>query len=374
MLYKEYGKTGINLSVIGFGGMRFRDQKDVDECAELVQAAYDTGINYFDTAPGYGDSEKLFGEAFRNMKKTRTERPFYVATKTGHDNPSNVRRDLETSLERMGLEYIDFYHAWCVMSPEVYRTRKANGVLKEFERMKEEGLIRHICVSSHMAGKDIADMLADYPFEGVLLGYSAMNFAYRDAALDAAAALNRGVVTMNPLGGGAIPQHPERFEFIKRGHDISVAQGALQFIINDPRATVALVGLSTQDELQQAICAVDRFQPIPSDEIDAMRGNLSQSFDALCTSCCYCDSCPQGIPIPRFMESYNHYMLNENPLNMINRLRWHWGIGPNSDLLSRCTQCGLCEQACTQHLPIIERLATVRKEQQAFLLAEAAKG
>lgn len=126
MEYKAYGKTGIQLSKIGFGGMRFDNIKDVETCATLVKTAYDKGINYFDTAPLYfnGRSEKVFGVAFNEMKKTRTEKPFYVSTKTFESNPDKIRRDLEKSLKKLQLDAIDFYHVWCIIRPSEYIKRK----------------------------------------------------------------------------------------------------------------------------------------------------------------------------------------------------------------------------------------------------------
>jgi len=215
MIYREIGNTGINASVIGFGGMRFRDQENRDECADIVYKAYDRDINYFDTAIGYGKSEELFGEAFKEMKKTRGNKPFYVSSKTFAKTADAVRHDLETSLARMGLDYLDVYHVWCVMSLDDYYQRKSAGVLDVLEKLKEEGLIKHIAVSTHMTGGDVGVMMKDYPFEGVLLGYSAMNFAYREKGLDAASRLNRGVIVMNPLGGGLIPRNPRIFDFIR---------------------------------------------------------------------------------------------------------------------------------------------------------------
>src|SRR6056297_1724512 len=129
MIYRKYGRSDIEVSAIGFGGMRFEDQKDVEGCASLIKAGYDAGINYFDTAPGYGDSEKLYGAAFKEMKKTRDEKPFYVATKTFASKPGDIRREIEGSLERMGLDYVDFYHIWCIQSLEAYENRKKDGVI-----------------------------------------------------------------------------------------------------------------------------------------------------------------------------------------------------------------------------------------------------
>jgi len=362
MLHKTYGATGISVSTIGFGGMRFADQSKTEECASLVKYAYDRGINYFDTAPGYGKSEELMGVAFKTMLKERAKRPFYVSSKTFGGDPASVRRDLETSLTRMGLDYIDFYHMWCILTPESYAERKKNGVLKEFERLKEEGLIRHICVSSHMTGGDIGGLLADYPFEGVLLGYSAMNFAYREAALAAAGSLNRGVVTMNPLGGGVIAREAKRFDFVRTRDEETVVEGALRFIINDPRVTLALVGFSSNDQVDEAVKAAEGFRALSDEQVAKIRSGLKQSFNELCTGCRYCDECPQGIPVPKYLEAYNHMVLGNGSQDMIDRLRWHWGISLEDNALDRCTQCGLCNRACTQKLPVHERLATIRDE------------
>lgn len=364
MIYRPYGQTGTNVSAIGFGGMRFRDQSNVDECAALVKHAYDKGITYFDTAIGYGKSEELFGAAFKEMLRTRNERPFYVSSKTFGATEANVRKDLETSLNRMGLGYLDFYHVWCVLTPDAYRDRKQQGLLKAFEKVRDEGLVKNICVSTHMTGSGIEDLLADYPFAGVLLGYSAMNFAYRDKGLSAAARRNMGVVVMNPLGGGIIPEHPERFEFVKTREDETVVQGALRFLLNDQRITVVLVGFSTTDHVDEALGAIEGFEPISSAETQRIRDNVKSAFNELCTGCRYCDDCPEDVPVPKMMDAYNHYMLKGNPDDAFNRLKWHWGIQGDSDVFDRCVECGQCEDACTQKLPIIQRLTWFREEAQ----------
>ncbi|HBC87775.1 MAG TPA: aldo/keto reductase [Lentisphaeria bacterium] len=363
MIYNEYGKTGIKVSAIGMGGMRFENQEDPEACASLMKAAYDSGINYFDTAIGYGKSEELFGIAIKEMLKTRSKKPFYIATKTGGGTAEAVRKDLEVSLKRMNLDYIDFYHVWCIMSLDKYRERVKNGVIRELEKMKAEGLVKHICVSTHMAGADIKTLLSDYPFDGLLLGYSIMNFAYRTEGVQAAADAKMGVVAMNPLGGGLIPQNPEQFNFVKTRDDETVVEGALRFLLNDKRLTVSLVGLSNKKQLEEAISAADGFRPISKKDISSIREKLKKSFNELCTNCGYCDSCPEKIPVPRMMDAYNHYLLNKkNPDSMINRFKWHWGIDIENEYFTKCTQCGLCEKKCTQKLPIRERLKTIRKE------------
>jgi predicted aldo/keto reductase-like oxidoreductase len=374
MIYRQYGDTGIEVSAIGFGGMRFENYDDRDACAELVKSCYDAGINYFDTACGYagGKSEEVMGLAFREMQKTRAEKPFYVSTKSGSGLPGDVRKDLEGSLQRLQVDCIDFYHVWYVNSLANLENRKKAGVLRAFEKAKEEGLVKHICVSSHMPGDYIGQALRDYPFAGALLGYSAMNFSYREAAVQAASDLGRGVVVMNPLGGGLIPNHPERFSFVKTSPDETVVEAALRFLLNDERITVALVGMSKQEHLREAISAVEGFKPVPADEIKRIKRSLKQAFVELCTCCGYCNRCPHGIPVSKFMEAYNYKKLKGSRQDMINRLRWHWGITPETAGLEKCVECGLCENACTQRLPIVSRLGEIAEDLRNFIQAQKA--
>ncbi len=373
MKYNPYGNTGIQVSAIGFGGMRFPDQNNVDACADLVKACYDSGINYFDTAIGYGKSEELMGVAFKEMNATKSKRPFYVASKTFGSTADDVRRDCETSLKRLQVDAIDFYHMWCLLEPGIWHDRRAKGALRGFEKLKEEGLIRHICVSSHMKGSDIAAVLRDYPFEGVLLGYSAMNFALREAALTSAHQLKRAVVAMNPLGGGIIPQHPERFDFVRTQPDETVVEGALRFLLNDPRITVSLVGMSNRQHLADALSAVNGFKPLSFSQIERIRTSIRTAFNEMCTGCAYCDECPQGIPVPKLMDAYNQYMLLGKPESITNRLNWHWGILREGNKLDQCTECGACEAACTQKLPIIKRLKEIRAEVDRWQAEDARK-
>jgi len=375
MLYKTYGSTGIKLSTIGFGGMRFDDSKGLEDCAQLVINAYNKDINYFDTAPLYVNdkSEIIMGLALKQMLKTRTQKPFYVSTKSSKAEPSQVRQNIETSLERLGLDYIDFYHFWCIITMEEYELRKTKGVLKEFEKLKDEGLIKHISVSTHVTGKDVALILNDYPFDGILLGYSVMNFPYREEGIQAAAKLNKGVVVMNPLGGGMIPQNPDRFDFVKTQPDENVTEAALKFLINDDRITVSLVGFTTNDHLEQAIKAVDEFKPIPKQKIDQIKTDINQSLNELCTSCGYCDDCPQEIPIPKLMDIYNHFKLGETEQEIMNRIRWHWGLELEENYADKCTQCGECEAKCTQKLPICQAIKYVQDRVQKYLEKQPAK-
>jgi len=366
MIYNKYGNTNIMVSAIGMGGMRFQNQDDIQANAQIVKAAYDKGINYFDTAPGYGRSEEIYGQAFKQMKKTRSEKPFYAATKSMEKTPDGVKKDLHTSLERLNLDYIDFFHLWCVITLEEYAERKKIGVLKELEKLKEQGLIRHICVSTHLPGDDIAKLLSDFPFDGVLLGYSAMNFPFREKGIQAAADSNIAVAVMNPLGGGIIPNHPDIFDFLRSTPDETVNEAALRFLINDKRITTALVGFSSLEHVDEAVSAVDGFTAIDDERIAQIKNSLNENFNELCTGCRYCDICPEDIPVPKLMDAYNHKLLDPSePITQY--LSMYWSIKPDNNILYACTECGKCEQACTQHLPVRERIKQIAQEANASL-------
>jgi len=120
MIYREYGKTGKKVSIIGFGGMRFGE--DNDYSVEVVRRANELGINYFDTAPGYCNdrSEMIFGKAFKNMPNQ-----YYVSTKSSirsEKNAYEVQRRIEKSLKTMNIEKINFFHMWCIMDLDQYNS------------------------------------------------------------------------------------------------------------------------------------------------------------------------------------------------------------------------------------------------------------
>ncbi len=359
MWTKPYGKTGKQVSAVSFGGMRFANPQDIDASAAVVLHAYNKGVNYFDTAPGYcaDKSEEITGAAVRQMKPGT----FYVSTKCMAADGEELRKSLERSLQRLNVERIDFFHIWCLTSLEAWKERQDGGAVAAAQKAKEEGLIEHLVVSSHLGGEDLSTVLAEGPFEGVLLGYGAVNFPYREAAVQAAGDAGMGVVTMNPLGGGLIPRNAERFHFLRGPQDRSVVEAAIRFNVSHPHITTALVGFSNTEQVDEAVAAVEDFQPYPAEHYEAMREHVLESFDGFCTGCGYCAPCPNGVDIPKMMDTYNQRILTgrQDPKVFAERFKWHWGIALDHPLA--CSMCGVCEDRCTQHLPIRERMETIQK-------------
>jgi uncharacterized protein len=357
MVFRPYGSTGVPVSLLGFGGMRFGDIKNREQSVALMLEAARAGVTYFDTAPDYFGtrSEETFGDAFREMR--RLGLPFLSSTKTFESTERGIRTELEGQLARLGVPAVDFYHAWCIKSLEGWAGRTANGLVATFRKLKEEGLVRHLCVSSHLIGDEIRELLMEGVFEGVLFGYSAYNFHAREKAFEAIASRNLGCAVMNPLGGGLIPQNPDLFSFLKSREDETVVQAALRFLFSDTRISTVLVGFSESSQVQEAVAAVERFPPMTPEEIAGIKARVGAQFLDLCTGCGYCDDCPQGIPIPKLMDAWNHKRLFRRDAAVTERLAWHWDLGPEE--AAKCTACGQCEEACTQHLAIIRRMEEI---------------
>ncbi|MDR2663282.1 MAG: aldo/keto reductase [Treponema sp.] len=359
MIYRDYGKTGKKVSLLGFGGMRFANIDDYDGCANIMVKAAEGGVTYFDTAPDYFGvkSETVFGRGFAELRRRKL--PYYVATKTFKTTEDAIRREIDAQLKRLDVPAIDFYHVWCITSLENWASRKNDGILDTFRKLKEEGLIRHICVSSHLIQDEIETLLMEGVFEGVLFGYSAYNFKTREKAFNAIRAKQLGAVVMNPLGGGIIPEHPELFGFIRREGESPVEAG-LRFLWDHQDITVTLVGFRSEQDVAEALSAMENYRPRTQAELTAVKGKAESSFEGLCTGCAYCDDCPQGIPIPRYMDAYNQKLLSKNGDDALKqRLHMHWTISPAD--AGKCVACGQCEGACTQHIPIIERLRYIAK-------------
>ncbi|MCL2382098.1 MAG: aldo/keto reductase [Treponema sp.] len=357
MLYREYGATGKKMSILGFGGMRFGAIDDHDACVKMMVTAAEGGINYFDTAPEYFGikSETVFGKGLAELR--RRGLPYFCATKTFESAEDNIRRELDAQLKRLDVPAIDFYHIWCITSLENWRERKKGGVLSTFRKLKDEGLVKHVCISSHLLGDELNELLLDSEgiFEGVLFGYSAYNYKTREAAFKAVKDKKLGAVIMNPLGGGVIPQNPERFAFLKRG-DEGIVPAALSFLWDHTDITVALVGFQTEAQVKETLDAVRAYKPRSGRELETLKAASPGSLEGICTGCAYCNDCPAGIPIPEFMDVYNQKLLDKeaSASTIKNRVQWHWWI--DGKKAKDCTACGQCEKACTQHINIIDRL------------------
>lgn len=365
MFYKQYGNTDMMVSAVGLGTMRYSDEDvlagRLEKCAEIPLYAFEKGINYWDTAPGYcyDKSEIITGMALSQVDRSKvfvTSKVNFGTLGTEHPDRDTFRRRLEMSLDRLQTDYIDFYHMWCMLSLDSWQ-KHVEALYDFFEEAKSEGLIRNIVFSSHMQGNDIETVVESGKYKGMLIGYNALNYRFRQSGIKKAHENGMGVVVMNPLGGGLIPQNPEAFSYLTEGTDLSVAQAALRFVASHKEITVTLAGCTTKEHVDDAVKAVENLVVEPAEVVTERYAAKGVSLNNLCTGCGYCKGCPKGIEIPKFMDAYNQMILTGEEKAIPDRLNAHWSTDPA--IASECLACGKCERQCTQHLPIIERMKQI---------------
>lgn len=368
-MYKIYGKTGLRVSAVGFGGMRFDLKQSQQANAELLHYAVDRGINYLDTAPGYceGQSEDIFGLAISQMAGQREN--VYLSTKgmpEDFDTADKAIAQVDKSLKRLNSDYIDFYHVWCIRRWNQYElAMRAGGQYEGLLKCKEQGKIKHIVVSTHLRGPEVQDLISKDEFEGVLLGVNILNFLYRWDGVEFAHKSGLGVVAMNPLAGGIIPQNEQSLAFLA-GEGETPTEAALRFCISCPQITITLNGFTTKEHIDMACKVAGKASPFTNEDIERIRRHVTENMDKLCTGCGYCmGRCPVDIPISNFMQYYNEKLLmNRTEEEMVKQLEFHrkWLLlaDRNADAAD-CVRCGRCEMACTQHLDIVNRLQQIAK-------------
>jgi len=369
MIYKKYGKTGLQVSAVGFGGMRFDIHKSQEENAGILRYAVDQGINYLDTAPDYCEdqSEDIFGFALKQMADRREH--LYVSTKgmpTDFDTADKAIAQVEKSLKRLNTDYIDFYHVWCIRRLDQYElAMRPGGQYDGLMKCKDQGKIKHLVVSTHLRGPEVEDLISKNEFEGVLLGVNILNFLYRWHGVQAAQNAGLGIVAMNPLAGGIIPKNEKSLAFLAAEGE-TPTEAALRFCISCPQITITLNGFTTREHIDMACQVADKATPFRDEDIERIRRHVTNNMDKLCTGCGYCmGRCPVEIPISNFMQYYNEKLLsNKTEEEMVKQLGFDHNFGLLADRkadAADCVQCGRCEMACTQHLDIINRLGNIAK-------------
>jgi predicted aldo/keto reductase-like oxidoreductase len=366
MRYKEFGKTGKKVSVLGFGGMRF-DPKDEKTSIRAVQRAAELGITYFDTSPGYCEdtSETFIGKALSVLPR-EVQEGLYISTKShiGADpKADDVRRRIDDQLKKFKRDKIQFYNMWCILDLEQFdKIMAPGGPYEGAQKAKKEGLIEHICASTHASGEEIAEIIKAGVFEGITLGYNILNHEFRKEGMKAATEAGCAVVTMNPLGGGMLTRDEDRLSVLKEDDSDSYIAAALRFNFMHPEITVVLSGMKNAGEVEFNVGVAESVKEPDPEIVKRLIEKFASLGESFCTSCRYClEHCPEKIQIHLYAglwdrvrmklpddarRVYKVYLAGED----------NWLKGKRA---SDCTQCGECEQACTQKLPIREYMESI---------------
>lgn len=364
MQYRPFGETGLRVSVLGFGGMRIPN-KPPDEVAALLGRALDLGVTYIDTAPGYGNSEELIGEALRGRDLSGVV--FSTKTHLGSDKDADsVRRRAEQSLQRMCIPRIDVLQMWGVNNWDMAREVLApNGPLEGARRLQNEGLVRFVGFTTHALPNDARRIMETGEFVSITARYHYLDPAY-DPLRELAGELGMAFVAMTPLGQGWLAKPTPALQEVLGNED--PVEFALRWIVNRRGVTTAIVGISNMRELEAAYAAIGDGLGTPESYQVTGERVISRMIEALgadyCTGCRQCLPCPQDINIPELLRLNNllrAYDLvdwcKDRYSFMGNGGTWYPGVKAD-----RCTECGECEPRCPEGLPIVQLLRRLHKD------------
>ena len=369
MIYKDF--QDIKLSGLGLGMMRLPvidgDDARVDEtaAAEMIDYAYKSGINYYDTAWGYhnGNSELTAGKLLSKYPRES----YYLATKfPGYDNANmpKVKEIFEEQLKKCQTEYFDFYLFHNVYEGNIDDYLNPEfGIFDYLMEQKKNGRIKHLGFSTHGSVEVIKRFLAAYgehmEFCQLQLNYLDWTFQHGREKVELLRQWGIPVWVMEPLRGGKLaklqPEHEAALKALRPDEEIPA--WAFRFLQSIPSVTVILSGMSNQEQLEKNLATFAEDKPLTEGEMKTLMDVADRMLSrgtVPCTACHYCVShCPMSLDIPRLLSLYNEHAYTGGGFIAPMAL----SALPADKLPQACLQCRSCEQVCPQQIKISEVLA-----------------
>ena len=352
-----------NVSLLGMGCMRLpmnNEEIDYEKTIELIDLAYKSGINYFDTAYPYhmGKSETVIG----NILKKYPRDSFYLADKMPIWNCKSlddVKKIFNEQLEKCQVEYFDFYlcHAMNIDRLEEYKKYDAFNFLVQ---MKKEGKIKNLGFSFHDAAQNILPIIKEVDWDFAQIQFNYLDYDMQDAKkqYELLTENNISVVVMEPVRGGMLANVcDEATNLFKTARpNMTIASWALRYVASFSNIKVILSGMSNLEQLQDNINTFTNYEELnENDKViveKAKKAILGNNF-VPCTGCKYCMPCPMGINIPRSFGVYNNYGINKD------YERFKTNLAKNEVSLDACVKCGACVSQCPQKIDIPSKLEEI---------------
>jgi uncharacterized protein len=326
MNYIPFGKTGLMVSELGFGGIPII-RLDEEAAVLVLRRAYESGITFYDTANAYRDSEKKIGRALGDVRDK-----VILATKTIRRDASGAVEQLDNSLRMMKTDYIDIYQLHQISQEKDWEIATGpGGALEAVAKEKEQGKIRYIGVTSHNLAMAIK-LVKTGLFSTVQFPFNFIEDAAKDVLHTAARERGMGILAMKPFAGGMIDNAGIAFKFLRQHPDV-----------------IALPGFDSPERVDEVVSFYEQANTVTREDLkrmDAYRLELGKQF---CRRCEYCQPCPQGVMITAAM-GYKVMVARMSPKVAIEFLK----IPMESVTL--CTECRECVDRCPYELPIPDML------------------
>lgn len=263
------GKTNKTVSRIGFGGATAgipnylgefdpENQSSRNEIIAAIRYAYENGITYFDTAPGYGDgkSEEIFGKALASFHPDTC----FLATKAAPCSARELRVSVENSLNRLQRDYVDLLqiHGTVYRSDQIELILQPGGMLDEMEKLRDAGVIRHLGFTGEAQNPEFYQLLHSNRFDVMQIAYNFIfqhpyDPSWQSGSLYDAEKQNMGIVAMRTMTSGIFQKWINQ---VNPKNQFDYSPALLHFTLSNPLVDVALVGMRTIEKVRQniAIC------------------------------------------------------------------------------------------------------------------------
>jgi predicted aldo/keto reductase-like oxidoreductase len=378
---RKLGRTGLFVTELSFGAMNLRLLDSLEQADEILDFVLDQGINLIDTARAYNgenkqgqmvESEVLVGNAIR--RRTDLTEPIVVITKGHGYTPDEFRRDLGTSLAKLGIEgkgslkigsnavkLVYFFHG---INDARWKSIQESGALELAQEYKEKGIINHIGFSSHYNdAPEIREALDTGVFDVIELPYNLFNRSLgEDGAIDLlkyAYDKNVGIINMKAFNGnGMVPI----YQMLKGIISIDY-RTMLNFCLTNPYITAVDAGAKYVSEFRQDLetAAGDRFSQDEVGKYKAEADTISADMNGICRECMHCMEkfcCPQGVDFPTVLSLYSRYSIGEK-LNKDTSDLFRL-YGDDAYNAGACIECGQCLEWCEYKLDIPNMLKKAR--------------
>ncbi len=372
MEYRQ-SKTGEPISILGYGCMRFTTKSggiDIDKAEKEIMAAYNAGVNYYDTAYVYSGSEAALGEilernGIRDKVNIATKLPQYLV-----GSRAALDKYFDEELRRLRTDHVDYYLMHHMTAMNQWDKLENVGIREWVAEKKASGQIRNIGFSYHGNTEDFIGILDAYDWDFCQIQYNYVDEhtqAGRKGLLHAAEK-NIPVVIMEPLRGGKlVNQLPEKAKELIASQDngYTPAEYGLRWLWNQKEVTCVLSGMNSIEMVEEncriaSSAKADSFTEKDFEVIDKVKQIISETELVGCTGCRYCMPCPRGVDIPALFRSYNMTTVEGKSAARFEYAQYV-GLKKDPAFATQCIGCGKCEQHCPQNIPIREKLKEADK-------------